>query len=115
MTKLFEKECIACSGLTPKLEGENILSLKKELHEDWLVIDEHHLQRSYIFKDFSEALKFTNIVGVLAEEQKHHPDIFLAWGKAKVIIFTHKIDGLTQSDFILAAKIDNLHEKESNN
>jgi 4a-hydroxytetrahydrobiopterin dehydratase len=78
------------------------------LDSAWQVAGEHHLQREFNFKDFRDALTFTNRVGELAEEQGHHPDIFLTWGKAKVTIWTHKIDGLTESDFILAAKIDSL-------
>jgi 4a-hydroxytetrahydrobiopterin dehydratase len=70
------------------------------------VIDEHHLEKAYPFKDFREALAFTNRVGELAEEQSHHPDIHLAWGKVRLTIWTHKIDGLTESDFIFAAKAD---------
>ncbi len=75
---------------------------------EWQVIEEHHLERSFRFKNFAEALRFTNGIGALAEEQGHHPDILLSWGKAAVRIWTHKIDGLTESDFVLAAKIDRL-------
>ena len=74
----------------------------------WNVINEHHIARSYKFPDFRSALAFVNKVGEIAEEQWHHPDIALAWGKVDVTIWTHKIDGLTESDFILAAKIDQL-------
>ena len=74
----------------------------------WNVIDEHHIVRSYKFPDFKSALDFVNRVGAIAEEQGHHPDIMLAWGKVEVTTWTHKVDGLTESDFILAAKIDRL-------
>jgi 4a-hydroxytetrahydrobiopterin dehydratase len=80
------------------------------LDSAWQVAGEHHLEREFKFKDFRAALTFTNRVGELAEEQNHHPDIFLTWGKVKVTIWTHKIDGLTESDFVLAAKIDSLPE-----
>ncbi len=70
------------------------------------MVDEHHLEKEYRFKDFRAALAFTNRVGEVAEAQGHHPDIHLSWGKAKLIIWTHKIDGLTESDFIFAAKTD---------
>jgi 4a-hydroxytetrahydrobiopterin dehydratase len=73
---------------------------------DWTVVHTHHLEREYKFPDFKTALDFTNKVGAIAEEQGHHPDIYVAWGKVRVTIWTHKIDGLTESDFILAAKID---------
>lgn len=72
------------------------------------MVDEHHLEKTYPFKDFREALAFTNRVGELAENQGHHPDIYLAWGKVQLKIWTHKIDGLTESDFVFAAKADQL-------
>lgn len=80
-----------------------------ELSEGWDVIENHHLERKYEFKNFEEALKFTNEVGELAEEQGHHPDIYLSWGEVKITLYTHKIDGLWEADFIMAAKIDELY------
>ena len=106
MSKLSEKEWIACSGGVPKLVGEALTSLHTELGNDWDVVDEHHLEKTFKFSNFRKALDLTNAVGELAEEQNHHPDIFLAWGKVKVTIWTHKIDGLTESDFVFAAKTD---------
>jgi 4a-hydroxytetrahydrobiopterin dehydratase len=91
----------------PPLEGEEIQKLLKEL-DGWQVVNEHHLKKSYKFGDFREALTFVNRIGGLAEEQGHHPDICFGWGQAEISIWTHKIDGLTESDFILAAKIDQL-------
>jgi len=105
---LAEKECIPCKGGVPPLKGEKIEELRAQLDEGWNVVDEHHLDREFAFADFREALDFTNRVGELAEAEGHHPDIHLGWGKARVTIWTHKIDGLTESDFILAAKIDRL-------
>lgn len=107
MSSLSEKECVACSGWVPKLIGEALVNLHVELGSDWDVVDEHHLEKTYKFSNFRKALDFANAVGELAEEQNHHPDIFLAWGKVKVTIWTHKIDGLTESDFVFAAKADN--------
>ena len=107
MSSLSEKECIACSGWIPKLVGGALDDLHTELGSDWDMVDEHHLEKTYKFSNFRKALDFTNAVGELAEEQNHHPDIFLAWGKVKVTIWTHKIDGLTESDFVFAAKADN--------
>ena len=72
------------------------------------MVDEHHLSKGYDFKNFVDALAFVNKLGAVAEQEGHHPDIFLTWGKVKVEIYTHKIDGLTESDFILAAKCDAL-------
>ncbi len=74
--------------------------------DGWEAIDTHHIVKTYTFSNFAKALEFTNTVGAIAEEQGHHPDIALAWGKVEVTIWTHKIDGLSEADFILAAKID---------
>ncbi len=75
----------------------------------WTAVNEHHINRTFTFPDFKQALDFVNRVGNVAEEQRHHPDILLGWGKAEITLWTHKIDGLTHSDFILAAKIDQLY------
>ena len=107
MAELSERQCVPCRGGVPPLKGEEIENLLRQL-EGWQVVNEHHLQRTYRFKDFRESLQFVNRVGELAEEQGHHPDICFGWGKADVTIWTHKIDGLTESDFVLAAKIDKL-------
>jgi len=105
---LAEKECKPCQGGVPPLVGEELQQLQDELGNDWQVIDGHHLEKEYSFKNFAEALEFTNKVGALAEEIFHHPDIFLTWGKVKISIWTHKIDGLNEADFIFAAKADAL-------
>ena len=104
---LAQKECIPCRGGVPPLRGDELKPLAAQVPQ-WQVVDEHHLEREFRFPDFKYALAFTNLVGELAEAQGHHPDILLAWGKVKVTIWTHKIDGLTESDFVLAAKIDSL-------
>lgn len=106
MSELAQKTCIPCSGGIPPLKGEEIARLHAQLGDRWNVVDEHHLEREFTFGNFREALGFTNRVGELAEREGHHPDIHLAWGKVGIKIWTHKIDGLTESDFILAAKID---------
>ena len=107
MAELSERQCVPCRGGVPPLKGEEIKNLLRQL-EGWQVANEHHLQRTYRFRDFRESLQFVNRIGELAEEQGHHPDICFGWGKADVTIWTHKIDGLTESDFVLAAKIDKL-------
>jgi 4a-hydroxytetrahydrobiopterin dehydratase len=107
MDDLASKECVPCRGGVPPLKGDEIATLQSKL-EGWEVVNEHHLRKEYTFKDFKETLWFVNRVGDLAEEQWHHPDICFGWGHAEVTIWTHKIDGLTESDFILAAKIDML-------
>jgi len=108
MSGLAEKECVPCRGEVPPLKGAQLANVASELNGGWQIIKEHHLEKEYKFKDFRQALDFTNKVGELAESQGHHPDIFLAWGKVKLTIWTHKIDGLTESDFVLAAKADKL-------
>ncbi len=107
MTELASKECVPCKGGTPPLKGEELDDLRRQVPE-WEVVEEHHLRRRFRFKNFREALGFVNRVGGLAEEQGHHPDISFGWGYAEVTIYTHKIDGLTESDFIFAAKVDTL-------
>lgn len=105
---LARKACIPCRGGVPPLAGQELTDLQGALGGDWQVVNEHHLEKRFEFDDFRSALDFTNRVGELAEEQGHHPDICLSWGWVQTRIWTHKIDGLTESDFILAAKIDEL-------
>jgi 4a-hydroxytetrahydrobiopterin dehydratase len=107
MAGLAEKTCIPCRGGVPPLTADEIRPLQAQVN-DWTVVNNHHLERQFKFPDFKTALAFVDRVGALAEEQGHHPDIFLTWGKVGVTIWTHKIDGLTESDFILAAKVDQL-------
>ena len=107
MEELADKDCVPCRGGVPPLEDDRVA----ELHEhvsDWDVIESHHLRRTYTFDDFATGLAFVNRVGAVAEEQAHHPDVHLAWGKVTVEIWTHAIDGLTERDFVLAAKVDRL-------
>ena len=106
--ELAAKQCVPCRGGAAALKGAELSVLAEQLDDGWEVIDEHHLTRTWKFKDFREALAFTNKVGQLAEEQGHHPDIRLSWGRVSVDVHTHKVDGLTESDFILAAKLDRL-------
>ncbi len=104
---LADKECVPCKGGIPPLKGAELENLAKQL-EGWQVVKEHHLAKTYKFPNFVTALAFVNRVGELAERVGHHPDLSLAWGKVGVEIWTHKIDGLTESDFIFAAKTDAL-------
>ena len=108
MNKLTNRVCVPCQGGMPPLKGKELKTLQNQLGNDWKVIDEHHLEKEWELDDFQTALDFTNRIGSLAEEQGHHPDIYLTWGKVGVKMWTHKIDGLTDSDFILAAKIDSI-------
>jgi 4a-hydroxytetrahydrobiopterin dehydratase len=102
---LAEKDCVPCKGGVPPLKGGALDELKKQL-PGWDVVNEHHLHKLFKFPDFKQAHSFVNRAGAVAEQEGHHPDLLLAWGKTEVTIYTHKIDGLTESDFILAAKID---------
>jgi 4a-hydroxytetrahydrobiopterin dehydratase len=107
---LAEKHCVPCRGGVPALAGEELNRLQQQL-PTWQVVDNHHLLKSFSFPDFVTALAFVNQAGAIAEKEGHHPDLFLSWGKVEVKIWTHKINGLTESDFILAAKIDQLHQQ----
>src|SRR5277367_5044324 len=100
-----DKQCVPCRGGVAPLKGHDVEKLHKSVPA-WTVTDEHHIHREFKFPDFKQALDFVNRVGALAEEQGHHPDILLAWGKAEIKLWTHKINGLSESDFIMAAKID---------
>jgi 4a-hydroxytetrahydrobiopterin dehydratase len=107
MSELASKTCVPCKGGTPPLKGEELEGLRRQL-PGWEVVEEHHLRRRFRLENFRESLGFVNRVGALAEEQGHHPDIGFGWGYADISVWTHKIDGLTESDFIFAAKVDTL-------
>ncbi len=108
--ELAHRNCVPCRGGVPALKGQDLSKFHALLKDpaQWTVVSEHHIVRTYKFSDFQSALAFVNRVGEMAEAEGHHPDIFLAWGKVEVTIWTHAVDGLTESDFILAAKIDAL-------
>ena len=112
MTSLADKTCVPCRGGVPPLKGKHFAEIHLQLREpsQWNVVNDHHLVRAYEFPDFRSALAFVNRVGEIAEEQGHHPDILLGWGKVEITTWTHAVDGLTESDFILAAKIDRLQK-----
>ena len=105
MTDLAERRCIPCSGGAAPLTSEQIAPLLAQI-DGWEVVCNHHLQKTYRLPDFAQALALVNRIGAIAEEQDHHPDLLLAWGRVEVKIWTHKIDGLTESDFVFAAKCD---------
>lgn len=107
MNDLASKTCTPCRGGVPALAGKELEVLAKQVPQ-WKVVNGHHITRTFTFPDFKQALAFVNRVGEVAEQQGHHPDILLGWGKAEITTWTHKIDGLTESDFILAAKFDKL-------
>ena len=107
---LANEKCEPCHGGVPPVKGDERQRLAQRLAEGWRIINEHHLEKEFRFPDFMQALAFTNRVGAIAEEEQHHPDIYLAWGKVRVTIWTHAIDGLSRNDFVLAAKIDQIGE-----
>ena len=105
---LANRSCSACQGGVEPLKGEALSAFAEQLSDGWQVIEEHHLEKEFKFKNFKEALDFVNRVGDIAESQGHHPDIQLSWGKVKLTVLTHKISGLHENDFIFAAKVDQL-------
>jgi len=110
--ELADNKCVSCRGGVPPMEMSKAQNMLRELAVGWRLTHEgKHLGREYPFKDFAQALAFANRVGEIAEEEGHHPDLYIAWGKCRVEIWTHKIDGLTESDFYLAAKADRAFDK----
>ncbi|NGX44948.1 MAG: putative pterin-4-alpha-carbinolamine dehydratase [Chlamydiae bacterium] len=109
MSDLANKKCLPCTVETTPLRGDALKNFHGQLSEGWNVVEEHHLERDYKFKDFKEALAFVNDLAALAEDEGHHPDIHLTWGKVQVTFWTHKIKGLSESDFVMAAKCDALY------
>jgi 4a-hydroxytetrahydrobiopterin dehydratase len=103
---LAENKCVPCRGGVPPMERAKAEEMLKQLDSGWALNKDGHLERLYSFKDFTQALAFVNKVGAVAEEEGHHPDLYLAWGKCRVELWTHKINGLTESDFYMAAKSD---------
>lgn len=103
---LADNACIPCRGGVPPLAQSKIQELLSQLETGWILNDHGHLEKMYSFPNFADAMAFLNRVGNIAEIEGHHPDLYLAWGKCKVEIWTHKIQGLTESDFFLAAKAD---------
>jgi 4a-hydroxytetrahydrobiopterin dehydratase len=105
MSELAKKRCTPCRGGVPPLAGEELRKLAEQVYA-WKVVDQHHITKTFLFRDFKSALDFVNRIGAIAEAEGHHPDLALAWGRVDIKTWTHKIDGLTENDFILAAKID---------
>ncbi|MBJ7449903.1 MAG: 4a-hydroxytetrahydrobiopterin dehydratase [Parachlamydiales bacterium] len=108
MASLSQKKCAPCHSQEGKF-NQNQIKDYIELVPDWSLIDNHHIQRSYKFKNFADALTFVNKIGVIAEQEGHHPDIEFGWGKVKIILWTHSVNGLSENDFILAAKFNELN------
>lgn len=111
MSDLASRDCVPCKGGVPPLGDAEQRPLLEQLDASWRVVDGHHLARTYTFNDFRGALAYVNAVGEMAKAQGHHPDLALAWGRVGVEIWTHKIDGLHEADFIFAAKCDRIYRE----
>lgn len=111
--KLSKHACIPCQGGVPSLSSGHIKTFLEKLHGGWTLNDQGHIEKTYHFKDFVNAMNFANFICKIAEKEGHHPDLFISWGKCRVEIWTHKVNGLTESDFYLAAKIEeiDMHSK----
>lgn len=107
---LADNKCVPCRGGVPSLEPLKVQELLGQLDQGWVLNKDGHIERMYSFNNFADALAFVNRVGAVAEDEGHHPDLYLAWGKCKVEIWTHKIQGLTESDFFMAAKADRAYK-----
>ena len=105
---LADLKCVPCQGGVPPLKGEELKGWFERLGNGWEVVEEHHLKKRFKFPEFETALAFVNRVGEIAEEVRHHPEINFGWGFAEVQIYTHKINGLHEADFVFAAKVDRL-------
>ncbi len=112
MEDLANKTCVPCHGGVPRLRGGELEAFAARV-PGWEVVAEHHLRRRYEFPNFRQSLALVNQLGEVAEAEGHHPDISFGWGYCEVTIYTHAIDGLSESDFILAAKIERLVNHES--
>ena len=108
LDNLSDMECVPCKGGVPPLSEEESSAFLSQIHDDWEVVKNHHLTRTWSFPDFASALEFTNQLGEVCEQQNHHADFELGWGRVVSVIYTHKIDALTESDFVLAAKFDTI-------
>ncbi|MFP4356521.1 MAG: 4a-hydroxytetrahydrobiopterin dehydratase [Phycisphaerae bacterium] len=108
MSQLSEKSCKPCNEGGQPLTGDRLEEYAGQVDDDWKVVEEHHIERTFQFDDFQGALDFVNRVGAVAEEEGHHPNISFTWGKATIKLYTHEMDGLSPNDFIVAAKIDRI-------
>jgi len=109
MSPLAQEACEACTGSTPVVTGAELEGLRSELHGDWrLDEDGHSIRRGFRFHDFAEAFAFAVRIAFIAEEEGHHPDITVGWGRCTVVLTTHAVKGLTRNDFIVAAKVDRI-------
>lgn len=108
MTELAKKKCVPCEGGVPPLTPEQVKEYQKQVHADWTVTDNKKMKRDFSFVNFKQTMDVANKIADLAEAEGHHPDLYISYGKLGVELWTHAINGLSENDFILAAKIDKL-------
>ena len=108
MSTTAQRHCTPCERGAKPLQSEALEKYVDQLGEDWAVVDGKRLQKEFHFNDFKETWAFVDLVAELAEEENHHPNIEFTWGRATITLWTHKIDGLHENDFIMAARIDEL-------
>jgi len=107
MSELAKKRCVPCEGGIAAFTPTQAEKMLKELNPDWILIDEARLLvKEFQFKNFADAMAFATKVGEIAEQESHHPDLNIGWGRVAIELTTHAINGLSENDFILAAKID---------
>lgn len=109
ISDLADRKCVPCRGGTPPLTPEQYAPLLAQLREGWTIEDGRKLMKSFRFKNFVQAVEFVNAITAVAEAEGHHPDLYVRWGETRVYLWTHKIDGLSESDFVMAAKIDRIY------
>lgn len=108
MKDLASRTCFACEGGTPPMPHKDIAEYIKEVDQQWEVIKDHSIKRKFKFKDFKQAMKFVNDVADIANQEGHHPDIYIFYNIVDLELYTHAVKGLSENDFIMAAKIDKL-------
>ena len=111
-TRLAKQKCVPCRGGVPSMPPNEVMETLLEI-PGWRAIDNHHLERTFTFPDFQSAIAFVNAVGEAAEDEGHHPEILFTWGRATVRWWTHKINGMVKTDFILAARTSELYEEQT--
>jgi len=105
---LAERDCVPCRGGVPPLGAERVEELRRQIGAEWTVVEGHHLERDVTLKNFRQAMALANRIAEVAEAQGHHPDLLVSWGRLRITLFTHAINGLHENDFIMAARVDAL-------
>lgn len=108
MSNLVNKKCVPCEGGVLPFSASEVEKYRQEISQEWNVIEEKRLERKFKFEDFKKSMEFVNKVAVVAEEEQHHPDIKIFYNLVTITLWTHAISGLSENDFIMATKIDNI-------